>query len=800
MVLSFVVPVAIMAAALLKIQVSPGGKFTLLIYDMKGLFLPIISSIRYIGSGDNSVFLSFSGGLANNAYLNLISYLADPAIWLTVLIPLDRLPDAVYFTTLFKIGLCGVGACVYFFFGYKGMKRPAVILILSVCYALMSYNIMFSQCLLWFNVVALAPVVIVGIEHIIEGKRGALYILSMTLSLCYNYQLAYMVGIFSIMYLIWRLCETGTNKKKIIIRFVLCNVLCAGIIMPIFIPVVYNVMGGRMNSYNFVAGRSFYYPLWSVLGQFLSCRYDTIESGGLPLIYCGSFIPFIALASIVFSTRPKKCRIISIFIIAFFVASFCIVPLNEFWHGFTEPNSFPVRYSFLLCLYLLILAYDMVCSACKRFSVQRSALYFVYFVAMAITCTEMYLNSSYVLTGLNIEMTYGIVNRYESHVTRMSDALSSIRDDGFYRIGSDLPYTANNGMMFGFNGIGYFSSMFERGAMDFLGQLGYSQNEHTLTDAGGTPISESLLGVKYKVLLDPDSFGYYENKYKNDLFEVQYNKNALPVGFIMDYKKIDYGSVENLEEGIAGHNSFAYQEYVLSELLGERVHAYEMIDYSIDEVQSADYKRNIRMRFTAKDDRPVWICCNDENNGETITATRKGEKFDSVLSVNGKNRYPFVSRLSTLCIYLGKFNKGEEVVVEAACTNPFDDPWIVYYNEDECNRALDKIRQRSFEVTEHKNGVIKGNIDIADDDDLLVMTLPSMRGYRVKVDGKRTEYGAYRDALFALKMEPGEHTVEISFIPYGFIPGAFIGAVCLALTILYLLRKKPEDKTYEPAG
>ncbi len=795
MVLAFVVPVLIMAFAFLKIQVWPGGKFTLYTYDMRGQFNAVIASLRYINRSDASLFLSFGGALANNAYLNSISYIVDPIMWITVLFPIDRLPDAIYYITLFKIGLCGMCICAYFYFGTRSKKHPIIILVLSTCYALMSYNIMYSQCILWFNVVALAPLVLIGVERIIQGKRGGVYIVCMTLSLYYNYQLAYMIGIFAILYLTWRLSE-GIGDLKKIIRFIICNVLSAGLIMPVFIPVLFNVMSGRMQTDNNMMGQLFYYSLGDVLNRFLSCRYSTIESEGLPLVFIGTFIPPTALASVLLPVKKLHTRMISLGIIVFFIASFCIVPLNQFWHGFNEPNSFPARYSFLLCLFLLVLAYDTLCFAMEKIVVSRTLHYLFYGIALTMTVTEMYLNAGYILTSLNLETEYAVYAGYQLNVRGTEDLLNRITDKDFYRVGRDITVSLNDGMLFGYNGIGYFSSMFERNTMDLLGRMGYSQSEHTLMDVGGTPLSESLLGVKYKILKEPGMFGYYESLYQNGLYELQYNRNALPLGFLIDYNKFDPQNDEELASEIRDHDSLAYQEYILSELRGERVRAYDRIEYSKENVDSDEYARDIKMRFVAKDDKPVWFFVRDDYNGTRVAAPDPNKTEDedktvkTLLTVNGESIIPFADGLSTLCVCLGTYEPGEDVVVEAACSNYFDDPWIAYYNEEECEDALRVIRNRGFEVTEHKNGVIKGSINVEDDDDLLVMTLPFMKGYRVFVDGKRTDYGAYRNSLFALKMEPGEHMVEISYIPYGFIPGAAIGLISLVLVILYIRTSK----------
>ena len=805
MVLAFTVPIVIMALALLKIQVWPGGKFTLLTYDMKGQFDPVISSLRYIGSSDNSMFLSFYGALGNNAFLNYAAYIFDPLMWLSVLFPIEQLPNIIYFITLIKIGACGLSASIYFFFGIRWKKYPVVILILSVCYALMSYNIMYSQCILWFNVTALVPVILIAIEQMIEGKRGGLYILCMTMALYYNYQMAYMTGIFAILYIIWRSSETRSISPRLISRFAVSNVLSAVMFMPIFLPIMHNIMNGRLKTANVMTLKSFYYAPWEYARQFLSCQYSSIESSGFPNLFCGTFIPMIALLAIILPVQSIRSRLISAAVILFFGASFCIVKLNQFWHGFIEPNSFPARYSFLLCLYLLILVYLVFCYVIEKRPLSEISLKWLYGIGMAITCIEMYLNAGFILTSLNLEMGYGISAIYQRRLSEVNDVLEKIDDDDFYRIGRDVTYSINDGMIHGYNGIGYFSSMFERNTMEFIGMLGYAQNEHSLRETGGTPVAESLLGVRYKILEYPKEFGYYKKIYSNDRYELQYNDNALPLGFLIGYMKYDSDNDDEISKGMDEHNSFSFQEYVLSEFCGKKVNAFDHIDYITEEMEDDDFARHIKMKFTATCDKPVWIYVKDldlieriiESNRDDEKETSDGSSASSeekpsevLLKVNGKDNYPFSERNSTMCVCLGSFKEGEEVEIEAAWEYTFQDPWVVYYNVEESESALKEIKKSSVEITEHKNGIIKGKVSATEDKDFLIMTLPYMKGYRVMVDGVRTQYGAYRGALMALKLEPGEHTIEISFIPYGLIPGMGIGIIGIVGTVLYLWKNR----------
>ena len=55
--------------------------------------------------------------------------------------------------------------------------KPAALLLLSSCYALMSYNLVYSLSIMWLDVVIWLPIVILGVEWILEQRTPLLLIL-----------------------------------------------------------------------------------------------------------------------------------------------------------------------------------------------------------------------------------------------------------------------------------------------------------------------------------------------------------------------------------------------------------------------------------------------------------------------------------------------------------------------------------------------------------------------------------------------------------------------------------------------
>ena len=84
----------------------------------------------------------------------------------------------------------------------------------------------------------------------------------------------------------------------------------------------------------------------------------------------------------------------------------------------------------------------------------------------------------------------------------------------------------------------------------------------------------------------------------------------------------------------------------------------------------------------------------------------------------------------------------------------------------------DNIKERkkdltNFNLTSFDNDVIKGTINITEDNSYLVTSIPYDKGYTIKVDGGVVEYKNINKGFIGLPISKGNHNVEISYkAPY----------------------------------
>src|SRR5699024_6944688 len=72
------------------------------------------------------------------------------------------------------------------------------------------------------------------------------------------------------------------------------------------------------------------------------------------------------------------------------------------------------------------------------------------------------------------------------------------------------------------------------------------------------------------------------------------------------------------------------------------------------------------------------------------------------------------------------------------------------------------------------------------EDKMLVTTITYDAAWKAKVDGKTVEIESFRDAFLMISVPVGNHTVTFSYLPKGFMIGAFLFVLCLTLFILYV--------------
>lgn len=841
-VLAFICPFVLLLIVFALLKIYPFGNNDLLWFDTQAQYIDFLSYWQDVIRGQASIFYSFSKNLGGNMFGLFTYYLTSPINLLVLLFSKIDLPQAFMLIILIKIGLCGVSFRYYLdnchFVKYDRNCSEIKKLIFSTLYALMAYNIVFCMSHMWLDCVALLPLIFLGIEKIIYEKKWGLYLGAFTISILANYYIAFMIAIFTIFYYIYILLCNNKDKRLLdiikenksnfwlYVRMSLIAVLISGIII---IPTIYSLASSKGQLYNSDSLTMYmyfdYFTLFAknTLGSFSMNELRT----GAPNIYCGIIALILTILYFFNSKIEKREKVYTgLFIFIFFIC-FYFNTINLGLHMMQSPMSFPFRYSFIFSFLSLILAYKCINNMdginSKLLIYITIALVFIFmlvdhngyeylanwkvFITLIflviysvyiskinklgkmghislylLLCTELVISGYFLMSW----MPYGDRNVYRNQVERYTPVYDYVKgiDKGLYRISYDNRKSLDDSMMYNFAGLEHYSSVGEKSTENFLSYVGYSGSP--LVEYGeGTLLDNSLLGVKY--VLSTHNKDFYMNlKTINDVL-VYENPYALPFGYIVDEKVLEYNSKNSY------NIPFEYQNYIFGLITGKTDEYYIPASYEIGEYSNINIREyEGSFGFDLVDELSSgYVDFHIKTLNKPIYSYLSPEVRAGMVSflVNDMDIGTGASNIT----YIGCSE--EEIVLRIMIFNSgvnIDRSFLYYLDNELVIDELTKLQDKSLDIIEHKDNYIKASIS-AKEDELLLTTIPYDLGWKVYINGTEIETKKVFDSLMALPISSGENIIEFKYVSPGFIKGltlTIIGLVILAVEILLLILNK----------
>lgn len=253
----FLIPAVIMLVTYACYGMAPFGENSVLIMDMSNQYCEFYCGLKHMGSmGD--FFFSWSKALGGN-YIGVFAYyLSSPLSIFTLLCPNAEMPICLLYLTCLKIGLCGLtfGILLNKRHRRKGCTQNRIYIVLfSTCYAMMSYNIVYSLSLMWIDAVIWLPLIILGTENLVHEGRWGLLLFSFAGIFISTYYLSYMAGIFTCIYLLYAIGgKRDLTKKgifKIFLKFAGSAVGAAALGAWLLVPTFFSLLQGKIGGENY---------------------------------------------------------------------------------------------------------------------------------------------------------------------------------------------------------------------------------------------------------------------------------------------------------------------------------------------------------------------------------------------------------------------------------------------------------------------------------------------------------------------------------------------------------------------
>ncbi len=561
--------------------VYPFGDACVLVLDLNGQYISFYEALHDILRGDADLLYSFSRNLGGE-FLGIYDYyVASPFALILGLFPERWMLEGLLLVFILKTAVCGLTMGIYLHKRASGEPNKLVVLAFSLMYALCSYCIVQQHNSMWIDAVLWLPMLALGIESLIRYGKFRLYVFSLAITLWSNFYIGYMVVIFTVAYCFYDYFAHNRHNEnnpmgekkhfvKTVGRVMLWSVLAVGIAALVILSARYSLSFGKdkFSTPNWEITQKF--ELFEFFHKFLPASYDTVRPAGRPIVYCGVLTIMLVPAYFMSKKFSMREKVASAFFILFFVASFATSTLDLIWHGFQKPNWLNYRYSFMLCFFLIVLAYraferieftsrksllgstafiglyvlllpelaeqfvikDVKTSEIRPFATiwLSLACLFVYFILISLygklkgrgketvsvvlvvlVCVELFLSGVADMEEMNTDVVYSKYSRYNNMIDTFRPISYKVleQDKGFYRMEKTYERKTNDNFALQMNGLSLSTSTLNRDTIDFLKDMGYDSKSHNSHYIGGyNPLSDTLLGIKY-MITDKDMSRYY---------------------------------------------------------------------------------------------------------------------------------------------------------------------------------------------------------------------------------------------------------------------------------------------------
>ena len=822
--LSFAVPGLVMLIVMIYFGIQPFGHHSLVIVDGLHQYMPFFSVLQDKLKDGETLFYSFRAGLGINFLALFAYYLASPLNLVILLVPKTMLNGAVSLLISLKIALSGLTAGI--FFSGRVRRQSLAVPAAASAYALCSYMVGYSWNVMWLDAIMIFPIIIMGLERLVEKEDGRLYCLALFYALLCNYYIGFMICIFLV---IWFFTIHFKSVRTFFFRglaFAWYSLLAGGMAALLLIPAY---LGIRQTA----AGEDFSLPKHGFITGFADLvnrqfgfstpiSHDNFD--GNANLYIGAFVVLAAFLYLLNTRISFWDKLKRILIIALFYLSFSETVLNFIWHGFHDQYGIPNRFSFLLGFVLLTMFIDVSDKpdGMRNWHIGIACLAAVALMAWARkTGTTPLDDSVYGIMGMLL-LLYGMllflqmlspkrriwyraafmsaaiiemcatalvgfdyngqidINKFFSGTKDGYKAAASLDDGTFYR--SDLAGTlmVDEATWYPLKTVGLFGSTASAGMVETMDSMGFYTGCNEYLYRGATPMTNLLLGVRYL---------YYhpEDTLKTDFkkagtfgqFTVYENSNKVSAGYMVEDTIRDWDTSSAYPFRVLNDlafSGFSFPDFFENLPVPDPETSLCTVDQTNDgeyyfELESAD-RSNIVFTLTAENTADRYFLHYDGTQVENVEIEINGEP---VSSGDFDGRIIPIGAVKALDLITVRMQMKEEdmsgyIRLSAA-----------YIDEDLYKDFEDEMASdRFFQIQSFSERSFRGTVH-AEEDQILMFSIPYDKGWKVLVDGKESKTEKIGNAFLGVALGEGVHKVSLSYTPEGFSLGLKASLLCLLL-------------------
>ena len=848
--LSILIPAVMILAIFLLFTITPFGNRTWLTIDLGQQYVDFFSYYQdTLLHHPEQFFYSFSKSIGGEMVSLWAYYLLSPFNLLFLLIPRSSIAMGVTLLIFLKLFSCTVSFAVLLDVKFK--QRNWTTLLFALSYGFMSYLSANQFNVMWLDALIGLPLIILGVDALLQRKNPLYYVLPLTLTILSNYYTGYMICLFLGLYFPYAyLTANDSFSWKSFIkqfgRFLFYSVLSVGLIMVILLPTFYSLLGSKGTATTIAWSlKSEYNPLLMASKLFIG-SFDFHEmQKGYPNIFVGS----LALFSFLCYFKEKRIslfqRLYALFITVIILISFNIEMFDKLWHAGQFPNWYSYRFSFLFSFWIVFLGYQWALKK-KTIGVRETFVYFILVLAAGIgfilfpqdylqgwqialgfglsmgilysliligrgkrmhqnflisfVVIELLLNSIITLSRLGYEMNSEF-SAYQSSLENWSTVLRPAENE-FYRSEKTMLRSKNDSLQVPTYGVSHFSSTFEKETEKFFDAIGVRQGTAYVNYSNGTLLTDALLGIKNTFIETTDAT-YNERWERKDLE--------------------DLPTIANFDEGHIVTNpnalSIAYpMKAILKSMKVPTNHPITMQNQLANALSGTTSPKNIFTRvsyettFENISGSPVVyqrVQLEDNTQVGTMTLTFTPETDDPIylemagtmgeedleMTLNGEPYAFYPVQSKPVLLSIAKNQKGQQqtlqIIVKA---DGFEFSKLSLYslNTTLLNERLEQTKAQELKLETFSATHFAGTMDVLEDSTVLT-TIPYSIGWKVWVDGKEVETYKILDSLLGFTISKGSHHIEYRYTTPFLLEGSLVSLASLLLLSYILYKRKKTD-------
>ncbi len=395
---SFALICAVTVALFWKYGYAPFGDNSLSCMDANVQYLDFFSYFKDVLAGENSIAYTMGKTLGGTNIAVFSYYLSSPFTLLVGLFDKSELALCFNIMVLLKLATCAV-TMVHFLQGrFHHQLQPVMVVLMSISYALMQYNIAQSSNIMWLDGVSMLHLMLLGVYRVIERRSSKLLIFSTGLAILFNWYTAGINCLFTIIWFVleWLLAlsrDFGNVKQSIFDTFKTLRCYITSMLLGVclsaflFFPTLASLAtGGRGDLDLSLFSNEFTGNILNIIQGFTE---GSLSSDGQCSLYCGSLV-LLGCISFFACKQIEFIRKIKVGIILFTSGMiFYWKPLYTIFSLFRDVGSYWYRCSYVTIFLLIFIAASFYTEV--RFVSQHDLLSFLLKCALGYSALLLFL-------------------------------------------------------------------------------------------------------------------------------------------------------------------------------------------------------------------------------------------------------------------------------------------------------------------------------------------------------------------------------------------------------------------------